>query len=227
MQNLIRLLMPIFAWLGLVTVAQAGMPMPELTDVARLRLETISFFLMVFLLCAWGVKGLWNSLAKDFTSLPTLSYRRALALTTLWGLMFVIVLTMISGARELMTPGAWEKNGSTYKLRQPTYMPAIALVPREVREEQLKKLWAELLKYASQNGGSLPSARDAEAIDAARWHLPDYPTIRFEYLPDRTTEKTSLIAFEPAFFADGQLGLLSDGQVRFITRSEAIGATQP
>ncbi len=34
----------------------------------------------------------------------------------IWGLLFVLVLTMISGARELMTPGAWEKEGFTYVL---------------------------------------------------------------------------------------------------------------
>jgi len=27
------------------------------------------------------------------------------------------VLTMISGARELMTPGAWEKDGAIYRLK--------------------------------------------------------------------------------------------------------------
>jgi hypothetical protein len=36
---------------------------------------------------------------------------------TLWGLLFLLILTMISGARELMTPGAWEKHGSTYRLK--------------------------------------------------------------------------------------------------------------
>jgi hypothetical protein len=30
--------------------------------------------------------------------------------------LFLLVLTMISGARELMTPGAWEKKGFTYQL---------------------------------------------------------------------------------------------------------------
>jgi len=50
------------------------------------------------------------------TWLPRLSFGRALAGVILWGLLFFIVLTMISGARELMTPGAWKKDGATYKL---------------------------------------------------------------------------------------------------------------
>jgi uncharacterized membrane protein len=94
----------------------AGMPSISLTDIARMRLENLSFFLAGFLLSAWFLKLLWNYVARDFTALPRLSYRRALAVAALWGLLFILVLTMISGARELMTPGAWEKTGATYKL---------------------------------------------------------------------------------------------------------------
>jgi hypothetical protein len=95
----------------------AGMPSLSLTDIAALRMQSISFFLLVLLLCAWGVMALWNALRKDFPKLPVMSYGRALAVMTLWGLVFVIVLTMISGARELLTPGAWQKDGMTYKLK--------------------------------------------------------------------------------------------------------------
>jgi hypothetical protein len=62
------------------------------------------------------VRFLWNALAKDFKSLPRLSYFESIVLVTLWGFLFIIVLTMISGARELMTPGAWKKEGITYTL---------------------------------------------------------------------------------------------------------------
>lgn len=82
-------------------------------------LQAISFFLVALLLCAWAVKGLWNVLRKDLNWLPTLSYGRSLSLVVLWGLLFVVVLTMISGARELMTPGAWRKQGWTYRLAEP------------------------------------------------------------------------------------------------------------
>ena len=37
-------------------VAWAGMPSLTLTDLARMRLQTISFFLVVFLLCSWLVR---------------------------------------------------------------------------------------------------------------------------------------------------------------------------
>jgi len=104
---------------ALPTMAFAGMPTPPtLTDIAQMRFEAISFFLVVLLVCAALVMLIWNrALRPSFPELPRLNYWRALALMVLWGLLFIIVLTMISGARELMTPGAWEHNGATYKLK--------------------------------------------------------------------------------------------------------------
>jgi len=97
--------------------AQAGMPAPfVLTDVARMRVETISFFLLVLLITCALIQLLWNSLRPSFERLPRLTYGKAVALVVLWGLLFVVVLAMVSGARELMTPGAWERNGATYRL---------------------------------------------------------------------------------------------------------------
>jgi hypothetical protein len=62
------------------------------------------------------VRFLWNLLQRDFPKLPRLSFHKAIAGVLLWGLLFVIVLAMISGARELMTPGTWMKDGGTYRL---------------------------------------------------------------------------------------------------------------
>ncbi len=103
----------------------AGMPsaLPEdLPTVLRLkeephqRLQVISFFLLGIGLSSLGVMASWNFLARDFRSLPRLSFSKAISLVVLCGLLFVVVLTMISGARELMTPGAWKKSGITYTL---------------------------------------------------------------------------------------------------------------
>ena len=114
----------IAAFLALLpTAAVAGMPsaLPEdvklvlrLNQTAHERVQTISFFLLGLAAAALAVQFLWNYLKGDFQKLPRLSYPRALSVVVLWGLLFVIVLTMISGARELMTPGAWRKNGLTY-----------------------------------------------------------------------------------------------------------------
>lgn len=97
-------------------------PLPYANTVMRLnptieeRLQAVSFFLLGIAVSALVIRLLWNHLARDFPRLPKLSYAKALSLVVLWGLLFVIVLTMISGARELMTPGAWKPNGFTYTL---------------------------------------------------------------------------------------------------------------
>ena len=50
--------------------------MPEilLSDLARMRIQTISFFLLCFLLCSWGIQKIWNAARRDFPRLPHLSY---------------------------------------------------------------------------------------------------------------------------------------------------------
>ncbi|MEO8494492.1 MAG: hypothetical protein ABI614_05455 [Planctomycetota bacterium] len=102
---------------------EAGMPsaLPEdFVQVFRLnenighRLQSISFFGLVFVLATIAFWGLWNNLARSFSALPRLNLARAACLTLLLGALFVVVLTMISGARELLTPGAWQKQGVTY-----------------------------------------------------------------------------------------------------------------
>ena len=97
--------------------AHAGMPSVTLSDLATARLTAISFFLLLMLLVAVGVKALWNAMRRDFPRLPRLDFKRALALVVLLGLLFDVILLMIAGTREIMTPEAWEKSGTTYQLR--------------------------------------------------------------------------------------------------------------
>ena len=98
------------------SAAHAGMPSLVLTDAASLRLEAISFFLVCYLLCTLLFRWIWNGLAKDWAWMPRLSFRKALGVMIVFGLFCYVILTMISGARELMTPGAWKKEGLLYKL---------------------------------------------------------------------------------------------------------------
>ncbi len=79
----------------------------------------MSFFLFLLLLSAAIIQQIWNYLRGSFKRLPRLSYFKAVSLVALWGLLFIIVLAMISGGRELMTPGAWERNGVSYRLVPP------------------------------------------------------------------------------------------------------------
>jgi hypothetical protein len=108
--------------------AEAGMPsaLPEdfaqvfrINDTVRHRLQAISFFAFIFAAATIVFRALWNNLSCGFPVLPRLSLTRAACLTLLLGSIFVVVLTMISGARELLTPGAWRKEGLTYTVTPP------------------------------------------------------------------------------------------------------------
>lgn len=114
LRRLIGLAAVFLLWLSAGT-AQAGMTVYDLTDVARLRLEDISFFLFLLLLAALGIRLLWNFFARDFPRLPRLSFFKAICLTGLLSLFMLLILVMISGARELLTPGAWHRQSSHYR----------------------------------------------------------------------------------------------------------------
>jgi len=80
---------------ALPAIAEAGMPSMELTDFARLRLETASFFLVGLLVSAAVVRWCWNLLARDFPRLPPLRYGGALVL-----FMFVAGTAMVGIAHQ-------------------------------------------------------------------------------------------------------------------------------
>jgi len=210
--------------LTLPAAAQAGMPSFNLTDVGRMRFSALSFFLVGFLASAWGIQQLWNLLQRDFPRLPRLTFRTATGVVFLWGMLFVLVLTMISGARELMTPGAWEKQGLTYKLSDRDQVraesPSHDMLPLR-REQGIQKLHAALLNYAARHEGRFPLETDLAAIDAQVWNLPDPIGTRYLYVPGRSVNGVSnILAYEPLVHDDPQLVLWTDGRMQAMSVSE-------
>jgi hypothetical protein len=205
-------------------VAQAGMPAIMLTDVARLRVQTISFFLLGFLLSAWGIQAIWNRLSRDFPRLPRVGYRTALGVTTLWGLLFILVLTMISGARELMTPGAWEKAGYTYRLKTEggatTTEPAPPKLLAE-RQAKLETLRTALWAWAAQHGGNLPASVEEAGLHRGIWETPDAARFPYVYFSDRRLGEPAPLAAEPEVFGAERLILFADGRHQTMT-SDAL-----
>jgi hypothetical protein len=190
--------------------AVAGMPSFDLNDIVALRLEEISFFLAIFLLCAAGVRWMWNSLAKDFQSLPRLDYRKAVALSGLLGLLMLIVLTMISGARELLTPGAWRKQGATYRLNDPA--------SEQVRRQSIESLRAALFAYAERHKGEFPPHDFTPEIPEKLWQAPDQSGTRYVYINHpQPRSGTNIVAFEPPVFGDNRLALFANGEIRMIS----------
>jgi hypothetical protein len=203
-------------------VAFAGMPSVDLTDVARMRIETLSFFLVVFLVCGKGLQLLWNWLRTDFPRLPRLSYAKALGLLTVWGLLFVVVLTMISGARELLTPGAWEKVGITYRLAGPKAdEAAVDFTSESVRRAKLERLRDALWTYARGHDGQLPAGTTDPDIAAEFWQTTDPSAVSYVYVAGRKPHVgAELLAFEPRVFGDWQFALFTSGEIRRLSATE-------
>jgi hypothetical protein len=201
--------------LGLENSAHAGMPSIALTDLARMRVQSISFFLACFLACSWVVQRLWNSLRADFPRLPRLSYGRANGLVALWGLLFLLVLTMISGARELMTPGAWKKEGITYKLAEAEPTATAPDMPREAeRSASLERLRIALWTYARSHEGRFPPDTHAPEVPEEAWRVPDASGMSYVYRGGQYADRgDSPLAFEPGIFGGHRFVLRTDGKI--------------
>src|SRR4051812_40814312 len=217
--------------LALPGLASAGMPSVTLADVGRvlapsnltrMRLEAISFFAVGLLACAGMIQGIWNSLRTDFAILPRLSFGKALGLVVLWGLLFVLVLTMISGARELMTPGAWEKTGLTSQLAQDTPTP----VERQITERHraLERLRDALWRYAEGHGKRFPPPEATGAIPEDLWTAPASGGQRYIYMggpfPEEDAYLGAPLAYEPEAFGPDRLVLLVDGTILWMPMAE-------
>ena len=193
----------------------AGMPSFTLTDVAGMRIETISFFLLTVLVCSWLLRASWNVLARDLSLLPTIRFKHALAIFTVSGLFLYVVLTMVSGARELMTPGAWEKDGATYRLNGQSGI-AGELPPRSTRELALQILASHLESYSEKNDGQLPPRSFSAGIPKRVWIAADGLGVPFEYFSGGTlgeNHQDRVIACEPSSVGPQRLVLFGDGRV--------------
>lgn len=200
--------------------AFAGMPAFTLTDIARARVHAISFFLVCFLACAWVVQRIWNSLRGDFPRLPRLSFGRATGVVALWGLLFLLVLTMISGTRELMTPGAWRKEGFTYKLEDAPKTQSKTERDTE-RRQSLDRLRIALWTYARGHDGRFPPDDKAPEVPEEVWGVSDASGIRYVYRGGQTAGRgSSPLAFEPGIFGRDRFVLLTDGEITRMTSAE-------
>ena len=213
----------------------AGMPTVTLSDVARMRLSTISFFCLGFLLAAQVTRWAWNRLATEILWLPKLSYRLALVLVGAWGMAFVLVLTMISGARELMTPAAWERSGATYRLADGRAPAAVADAANATemaakrsrhdstgmtgeRQSKLDRLGKELEQSAAANNGRFPGSFVEAGISDDLAGLPSVPKMNYVYpAAGRIWRQGILVVYEPNVFGDEVWAYLAGGMTARMT----------
>ena len=192
---------------GSLNSARAGMTVYDLNDVVRLRLEDVSFFAVLLLLCALGIKVVWNYLAKGLPALPRINFVRAACLTGVLSLLMLLVLSMISGARELLTPGVWRRQGSAYRLNDSASEP--------LRLQSMEFLRAALRTYAEQHDGRFPPHDFVPEIAEKFWQSPDSLGTRYIYLAGQTKDSgTNMLACEPASFGDSRFVLLASGEIK-------------
>lgn len=210
------LLLLAIAWPGLT---HAGMPSPSLTDAAAARLDVISFFLVAFFVSALLLRWAWNCMAKDFAWMPPLRIRSAIGLLLVCSLFLYVVLTMISGARELMTPGAWVKSGITYQLATPDRDHKTWL--DSARRSALENLRDALWLYANSHGGKLPPHKEDDAIAPALWAGIHPQDESLAYVPGGTPgNSTRIVAYEPDAYGGQRFVLLRDGTVMRLSAPE-------
>lgn len=182
--------------------------MVTLTDVAAARIDALSFFLFTYLGISWVVKLIWNQLGKSFEILPRLKYREALGVVFVTGLLFYVVLTMISGARELLTPGAWEKQGSGYRLRG----GETAALSKEERKRALSKLKEAIWDHAKTSGGKAPSGPFGGEVAAELWRFGDGGL--YALVPGvKPGGGREVMVYEPSMAGGRRFVLLADGSI--------------
>ena len=207
-----------------------GMPSVTLSDLAVPRLEVISFFLMGLLISALVVKLVWNALCKDFVWLPRLSYGKACGVVVLWGLLFVVVLTMISGARELMTPGAWEKHGATYKLAKEDKPGPDN---REMakwweRRSQIEDLKLHLNHHAQQHDGVFPQTLDELDVPRETREVPGISGTRYILVPGCSRNgPPRVLAYEPEVYEGKHFVVFTSGPPRELAYDEIQQLLEP
>jgi hypothetical protein len=146
---------------------------------------------------------------------------------TLWGLLFVLVLTMISGARELMTPGAWQKQGWTYKLAKDRDDGPPADPLETARKQKLEELRFALWDYARTHDGQFPSDISSAGFVESRWVVPDASGMRYVYLGGQSGRRDAPLACEPDIFGTHRYVLFASGEIRRLDAAEfdrAVGA---
>lgn len=193
---------------ALACPAHAGMTVVTLSDIARARLDALSFFIAAYLFICWLVKLVWNHLGRTFPAMPRLDYRRALGLVFVTGLLFYVVLTMISGARELLTPGAWEKQGTGYRLRE----DGAAHLSKDLRRGNLLRLKDAIWDYARAHDGAGPPGPLSGGIEARLWLFGGGGF--YCLVPGvKPGGGRNILVYEPATAGGRRFVLLADGSI--------------
>ena len=168
------------------------------------------------MVCAFVLELLWNHAIKELSGVPRLKFIQAFCVALLLGLSMLLILTMISGIREVLPPDAWRHQGTSYRLNDPAQEPA--------RRRSMEQLRSALFDYARAHDGKFPAHDFVPEIAAKLWESPDQFGSHYVYSGGLTTNDLgSLLAIEPPNFGDRRFVLRVSGEIEALSRTE-IGA---
>lgn len=197
----------------------AGMPSLSLNAPYVERLQAVSFFSVVIVMSSVLVLLGWNLFAGTLRTLKKLKYGEALFLTVLWGLASVVVLTMISGARELMTPGAWQRNGLTHKLKAGEVTPVDE--KKADRRSKIEQLQLLLMQYALTHEGQYPKTRQDSGFADNIWTMTDQPSLTYQYFENQKFHEAPvpIVSEQPIY--DQVLMIFANGSIVEMEKAKA------
>jgi hypothetical protein len=107
----------------------------------------------------------------------------------------------------LLTPGAWRRQGSAYRLNDAASDP--------VRWQSMEFLRSALRTYAEQHDGKFPPHDFVSEIPEKIWQAPDSAGTRYIYMGGLKQDAAGeILACEPASFGDQRLVLFANGEIK-------------
>ncbi len=127
-----------------------------------------------------------------------------------------------------MTPGAWQKQGLTYKLADEVPAAKPSATSGELdRRQALDRLRVALWTYAHERGGKLPAETARSAIPSEFWRVPGGAGMKYIYREGWIAgDGAQVVAFEPGIFGKERLVLLSSGEIVKLS-AEILGESSP
>lgn len=176
----------------------AGMPSIRLTPEVHNNLTGISFALFVILIVVSLLIFIcWNLLFRG-KDLPKITWFKSLIIALLGGVLFCLILVMIAGSRELLTPGAWKQKGVLYELsekevvlsRMPAYDPQTLLPLNDLPESLVAARYAAivrlrnaLVQFQKDHDGKLPESIAKSGFVLDYWTIPASGDLFYVYQP--------------------------------------------
>ncbi len=187
-----------------------------LTDDARMRLDTLSFYGVLLMVISFGVMVVWNCFGKMMRRLPRLAFGRTMTMVGLLGVLFWAMTWLVMGALAERMPEAWGPRWAAEWMREDRvrHVPAMA-ERREAMEQFREVVWA----HAAEHGGHPPGSPFADGQELGMWRFPAGGF--YVAVPGaKPGVGNDILMVEPATAGTTRWVLMADGRVESLPGNE-------